>query len=173
MKEMTPDASSQLGKFLNSRFEEPPATEAVQKLQVYKYLRPELKPGKKRAGVRLVTTDIMVGFIQVFEHGGEPTMHSHAGMDGFWMVLKGRVRFHLEGDETHEAGPLEGFCTPRGLRYWFESVGDEPLEILQVDAIHPGMKNKFSAQQGAQSGVEAETNTLAFYDAREPADSIG
>jgi len=33
-----------------------------------------------------------------------------------------------------EFGPHEGTMTPRFARYWFENVGDDDLEILQVGA---------------------------------------
>jgi len=164
--EFVPDPASQLGKFLMSHFEEPPGEQA-RDIQIYKYTRPVLRPGKKRAGIRLVNTDILVAFMQVFEHGGENVMHSHAGMDGFWMILKGRARFHTEGGK-YDVGPLEGVCTPRGFRYWFESVGDEPLEILQVDAIHPGIKNKFYSEPGTHTNLQAEADALALFDARQP-----
>lgn len=168
MDELVPDG--QLGKFLMSRFEEPPATEAKPEIQVYKYTRPTLQPGKKRAGIRLVTTDILVAFMQVFEHGGESTMHSHAGMDGFWMILKGRARFHAEGDKFYDVGPMEGVCTPRGFRYWFESIGDEPLQILQVDAIHPGIKNKFYLDPSAATNLQNEADGLALFDGQQKVD---
>ena len=34
-----------------------------------------------------------------------------------------------------EFGPHEGMITPRFSRYWFENIGDEDLEILQVAAF--------------------------------------
>ncbi len=167
MKEMVPDASSQLGKFIFSRFEEPPATEARPEIQVFRYKRPTLKPGKKRAGAHLASTDILTAFIQVFEHGGENVMHSHAGMDGFWLVLSGAARFYTGDGKTYDVGRLEGVCTPRNLKYWFERIGDDPLEILQVDAIHPNIKNTFTADAGTDDAMEAETNALAFFDAQQ------
>jgi hypothetical protein len=41
------------------------------------------------------------------------------------------------------------------------------MEILQVDAVHPGIKNKFFAQPGTQSNVESETEALALYDGQQ------
>ena len=35
---------------------------------------------------------------------------------------------------------MEGLCTPRNARYWFESAGDEELELLQVAAIAPDIE---------------------------------
>ena len=38
-------------------------------------------------------------------------------------------------------GPHEGTITPRYARYWFENVGDEDLEILQVSAFSEGARS--------------------------------
>jgi len=55
------------------------------------------------------------------------------------MVLKGKVRFHGdEGVVIGDFGPLEGVLVPRRTRYWFESIGDEELEMLQVLAFDRG-----------------------------------
>lgn len=35
----------------------------------------------------------------------------------------------------------EGVFVPRNVPYWFESVGDELLELLQVEAIDKTVKN--------------------------------
>jgi mannose-6-phosphate isomerase-like protein (cupin superfamily) len=84
--------------------------------------------------VRLAGTDLMKGVVQVIEDGGENVLHYHEGMDSFWMVLRGRVRFYGPDDKlVGEYGPMEGVVTPRGARYWFEKASeDEALELLQV-----------------------------------------
>ena len=38
-------------------------------------------------------------------------------------------------------GQHEGVFVPRNVPYWFESVGDELLELLQVEAIDKTVKN--------------------------------
>ena len=48
----------------------------------------------------LCQTDIIRGAVQVVQEGGDNNLHSHTGMDGFWMVLKGAVRFYGPGDEV-------------------------------------------------------------------------
>ena len=60
--------------------------------QVFKYEKPSDMPGGK-AIVQLAGSDIIRGRVQVVREGGENNLHSHRGMDGFWMVLAGRVRF--------------------------------------------------------------------------------
>jgi mannose-6-phosphate isomerase-like protein (cupin superfamily) len=101
----------------------------------------------KRAVVPIVKTDILVGNVQIINQGGERQLHSHTGMDGFWMVLKGRVRFYGPEDETviKECGPMEGVFVPRNVSYWFESVGEEQAHLLQVEAIDKTVENKFIA----------------------------
>jgi mannose-6-phosphate isomerase-like protein (cupin superfamily) len=64
-------------------------------------------------------------------------------LDGFWFVLKGKVRFHFN-DSVVDVEPMGGLIVPRDVHYWFESTGDEPLELLQVDAIHPHLPNKIN-----------------------------
>jgi mannose-6-phosphate isomerase-like protein (cupin superfamily) len=98
------------------------------------------KPDGVNAGkgfVSLGRRDIVRGVVQVVKkHGGENNLHYHTGIASFWMVLKGRVRFYGPDDVViGEFGPMEGTITPRFSRYWFENVGDEDLEILQVAAF--------------------------------------
>ena len=54
-------------------------------------------PGGK-AIVQLAAAILFCGRVQVVREGGENNLHSHRGMDGFWMVLAGRVRFYGPGD---------------------------------------------------------------------------
>jgi mannose-6-phosphate isomerase-like protein (cupin superfamily) len=114
-----------------------PGREAV----VFRYRRPdELKT--KRGIAPLVRSDILFSAVQVIREGGENSLHSHTAMDGFWFVLKGRARFYGAGDRLiAEVGQHEGVFVPRNVPYWFESVGDELLELLQVEAIDKTVKN--------------------------------
>jgi mannose-6-phosphate isomerase-like protein (cupin superfamily) len=49
--------------------------------------------------------------------------------------LSGHARFYGEGDVVlGDLGKHEGILLPRGTKYWFESVGSEPLELLQIEA---------------------------------------
>lgn len=133
----------------------------------FKYERPTLKEGKTRGHVRLATTDILLGAVQVFDRGGENIMHSHGALDGLWMVLKGRARFHFDDGETVDAGPLEGVCVPRNVRYRFEKIGDEPLEILQVEARHPNLPNRMEVVNASADEAAMEEKVMAFFDAKE------
>ena len=109
--------------------------------QTFKYQKPSDMPGGK-AIVQLAGSDIIRGRVQVVREGGENNLHSHRGMDGFWMVLAGRARFYGPGDVLiGEFGKYEGILIPRGEQYWFESASDdEELEILQMAGFEKGAK---------------------------------
>jgi mannose-6-phosphate isomerase-like protein (cupin superfamily) len=100
------------------------------------YARPSTL--KSRRGVTmLVRSDIMIAAVQIFtDGGGERNLHSHDERDGFWFVLSGKARFYdVEDRVIAEPSTHEGVFIPRTVPYWFESLGPEPLEILQVQAI--------------------------------------
>jgi mannose-6-phosphate isomerase-like protein (cupin superfamily) len=102
----------------------------------FSYAKPDgVSSGK--GFISLGRRDIVRGVVQVVKkHGGENNLHYHTGIASFWMVLKGRVRFYGPGDVVlGEFGPHEGMITPRFSRYWFENVGEDDLEILQVAAF--------------------------------------
>ena len=80
--------------------------------------------------------------VQVLRKGGENNLHSHAAMDGLWFVLSGKVRFYGKDHELiGEFGNHEGVFIPRDVPYWFESVGDERLDILQAESIDRRLKH--------------------------------
>ena len=86
--------------------------------------------------VRLCRTDLLYSSVQVLKEGGENNLHAHNAQNGFWFVLSGRVRFYgAENKVLGEFGKHEGIHIPRGFYYWFESCGDETLELLQVEAV--------------------------------------
>jgi mannose-6-phosphate isomerase-like protein (cupin superfamily) len=109
-------------------------TEPLYPIQAFKYEPPaELKRSKEF--VQLARTDINRATVQVISEGGENNLHSHSAQDGFWFVLAGRARFYGTDDQLiGEFGRYEGVMLPRNHAYWFESSGDEPLQILQVEA---------------------------------------
>ncbi len=108
----------------------------------FKYDKPAAQETAK-AIVGLCQTDIIRGAVQVIKQGGDNNLHSHTGMDGFWMVLKGRARYYGPGDEVlGEFGIHEGIVIPRGAQYWFESCGEVDLELLQVVAFDRDVRNQ-------------------------------
>ena len=109
--------------------------------RVFRYQTPEFKG--QNAKVWLCRSDIMFAAVKAIREGGENNLHSHTALDGFWFVLKGRARFYGEGDALlADLGPHEGIFLPRGVMYWFETAGDELLEILQVEAIDNSVENR-------------------------------
>ena len=113
--------------------------------QVFRYVRPDLEK-KPRAITRLCMGDIMCGLVQEIKKGGETTLHSHSGMDGFYMVMAGKARFWGEDENViGEFGPMEGVYIPRDTKYWFESASEEePLQLLQIEAFTRERKNKYT-----------------------------
>lgn len=113
------------------------------KMRVFSYRPPE-EIKRNRAFVPMVRSDIMFAMVQIIRQGGEQELHSHGGQDGFWFVLRGSARFYGEGDELLATlGEHEGIFIPRNFLYWFEAVGDVPLELLQVEAIDKTVKNSY------------------------------
>lgn len=114
-----------------------PATAAGERAlepTLFKYTTPQTE--KPKTIVRLCRSDLLYSSVQVLKEGGENNMHAHNAQNGFWFVLSGKVRFYGEGDKViAELGPHEGIHIPRGFYYWFESYGDEVLELLQVEAV--------------------------------------
>ncbi len=96
---------------------------------------------KPRNIVWLCRTDKLLADVQVMRKGGETRLHAHPHLDGFWYVLKGRAKFYGENDLIGDVGPNEGVLLPRGTKYWFEAVGDEPLQVLQIEVPDSPMKS--------------------------------
>lgn len=126
----------------NDHYSGQPGTKA----RVFSLIDPP-KATRMRSVVPLVKTDIMVGNMQILNAGGELQLHSHTGMDGFWFVLRGRVRFYGPEQDTvsAELNPMEGIFIPRNVPYWFETIGDEQAHILQVESVDKRGDNKFIA----------------------------
>lgn len=58
-----------------------------------------------------------------------PPLHSHPWA-GWEVVIKGRVRFHIDGEE-HDLGPGDFIYTPADAVHSFMAIGDEDAEIVQ------------------------------------------
>ena len=109
---------------------------AEKEIVTFSYERPDGGAAAK-ALVRLGRGGNVRGVVQVVKkNGGENNLHYHTNSDSLWLVLKGRVKFYGVGDKLlGEFGEQEGIITPAFSRYWFENVGDDDLEILQVAAF--------------------------------------
>ena len=133
----------------------------IRDMQIVKYKMPDKVAPK--VVVPIARSDIMYCAVQVLRDGGANNLHSHTGMDGLWLVLKGRMRFYDEKGLVGEYGQHEGVFVPRNTPYWFESVGDEPLELLQAESIDRRGKNKRidheARKGGALNNVVVKSNT--------------
>lgn len=106
--------------------------EAESRIQTFSYKKPA-DAGMVKQIANLVRGDLVRLNVQVVKEGGENNLHYHTGGDNCWMVLKGGARFYGVGDKLiGEFGANEGLMIPGGSRYWFEKVGNEDLEILQI-----------------------------------------
>jgi mannose-6-phosphate isomerase-like protein (cupin superfamily) len=111
---------------------------AEAQIQAFRFTAPETYSGRK-AIVKLASTERSAIAVHCLGQGGENNLHFHSGVDITWMVLKGRARFYGPGDEIRgEFGPIEGLVIPAGSRYWFESCGEDDLELLQIKTYTKG-----------------------------------
>jgi mannose-6-phosphate isomerase-like protein (cupin superfamily) len=103
--------------------------------QVFHYQPPEFPEGRGKGVQLLGRTDLAFVAVQRLKAtGGETNLHTHANVDGFWMVLSGRVKFYTTDDVViADLGPHEGVVIPRNYPYWFGADGVES-EILQFEA---------------------------------------
>ena len=113
------------------------------KLQPFKYETPEIDHVRGKGSIALAKTDVVGASVQAVQNGGETNLHAHPGTDGIWFVLAGGARFYDDVDTVAcELGKHEGVLIPHGVKYWFESVGDEKLEIMHITGHVPGAKQE-------------------------------
>jgi len=95
-------------------FDDPVAQ--AKKGQTFRYKRPGGDAPK--AIMKLAQTDLVKGAVKIVGPGGRNNLHSHAGSDTFWVVLKGLARFYSGIDGViSESRPFEGIVTPRNTPY--------------------------------------------------------
>jgi|GEM_PF-3362320 len=131
---------------------------------IFSYRKPpEREKGKEV--VRLCETPILRGGVQIVRKTTPENLLSHEGVDGFWFVVRGRVRFYESGNVTlGELGPREGILIPSTTQYGFESASAEDLELLQVLGYDPSgrIKRKDHAPK------MYDRADVRFFDARPP-----
>jgi mannose-6-phosphate isomerase-like protein (cupin superfamily) len=164
---MMKEVDAQTRALLKSKFSFAGLPPYEPKIQEFRYAQPDVGE-RPKAITRLFTSDLMCGFIQVINRGGETTLHSHAAMDGLWMVLSGRARFYSEHDTVvGEYGPLEGVYVPRGVMYSFESCADEPLQLLQVEGFARERDNDYANYSAVPAEERLQrSGSTAYLDAR-------
>ncbi|MEM1112482.1 MAG: hypothetical protein AAGI11_11300 [Pseudomonadota bacterium] len=129
--------------------------------QAFTYQKPTPENDSKREIVRLCQTPGLRGAVHVIRTGGGENLHSHSTVDGFWMVLSGRVAFY--GDDDHcfgEFGPLEGILMPKQNRYRFECMTEGDAEILQL--LHIDEQQGFKREEHEPEIIE-KSDIPVFY----------
>jgi mannose-6-phosphate isomerase len=80
-------------------------------------------------------TDRYVGKLLVIEAGKRLSLQFHRAKDESILVVRGRLRLHLEGEDgtlaVHELGPGGHRRIPVGRRHRFEAT-DERVELVEV-----------------------------------------
>lgn len=104
----------------------------------FEYRGPSGEGGREAAEGRksfpMVKTDDVISTVQIMEKGVHNRLHFHGVEDGYWFILGGQATFYGEGDAVYAVrNKYQGLLMPAKTRYWFESTGDEPLEILRVN----------------------------------------
>jgi mannose-6-phosphate isomerase-like protein (cupin superfamily) len=81
-------------------------------------------------------TDSMMVFMQVLLRAGESRLHAHPNTDSFWWVVRGRAEFYTTDHELlAELESENGLLIPRDYPYYFNAVGEDHLEILQMESF--------------------------------------
>ncbi|MCA1405134.1 cupin domain-containing protein [Ensifer sp. IC3342] len=78
--------------------------------------------------------------------GSGPPRHVHEAEDEIFVILTGRCKFWLEGEELMR-GPGETMFVPRGSEHTFQVVGDIPCRHLVI--LTPGGFEEFFAEMAA------------------------
>lgn len=109
--------------------------EAESRVHTFSYAAPS-EVNRVKQMVNMVRTPNVRVQVQVVHEGGENNLHYHTNSDGVWMVLKGAAKFYGPSDEIiGDLKEMDGIVLPGGTRYWFETTGDVPLEILHITAV--------------------------------------
>ena len=116
--------------------------ENIGETEVIRYETPDLGSLPK-SNTQLVNSGILGVAIQVVsKDGGETNLHAHSGQDAVWFVLSGKARFYGKDGKSVDLGPKDALFIPKGVGYWFESISEEPLEIMRNFSTDPNMKNQ-------------------------------
>ena len=116
--------------------------ESIGGMEAIRYETPDLGDSPKRSSMLANSGLISVNVQVVSKDGGETNLHAHSAQDAVWFVLAGRARFYGKEGESVELGPKDALFIPKGSPYWFESISDEPLEIMRNSATDPSIKNQ-------------------------------
>jgi mannose-6-phosphate isomerase-like protein (cupin superfamily) len=129
----------------------------------FQFQRPDADLGDDRTVCYLAHSDLIEASVQVFPKGGGNVLHYHPGPDGFWMVLRGRMRFYGPDGLIGEYGPNEGIVMPRNARYWFESADEnEEAHLLHLNCESQDNVQNRSVTLGARDPDRKKNRHFGF-----------
>jgi hypothetical protein len=79
--------------------------EAESRMTPFVFEAPEELPDDAKVLCHLARSDLLRASIQVIPEGGDNNLHYHPGADGFWMPLKGKVRFYAPTASSANLAP--------------------------------------------------------------------
>jgi len=72
-------------------------------------------------------------YIKVAKLLGELVWHAHDQEDEMFLVVSGRLRIQLEGDEEVVLDPGQFYVVPRGVRH--NPVAEQEVEIMLIETV--------------------------------------
>ncbi|CAD6010207.1 cupin domain-containing protein [Agreia sp. COWG] len=72
-------------------------------------------------------------YIKVAKLLGELMWHAHEQEDEMFLVVSGRLRIQLEGDEEVVLDPGQFYVVPRGVRH--NPVAENEVEIMLIETV--------------------------------------
>ena len=72
-------------------------------------------------------------YIKVAKLLGELMWHAHDQEDEMFLVVSGRLRIQLEGDEEVVLDPGQFYVVPRGVRH--NPVAEQEVEIVLIETV--------------------------------------
>ena len=79
--------------------------------------------------LHLVTTERLMLGLNGFEPGQTQRVHDHAGVDKFYLVLRGKARI-VVGDESYEAESGDLVLAPAGVPHGVEHVHQRTVMLV-------------------------------------------
>jgi quercetin dioxygenase-like cupin family protein len=86
-----------------------------------------------------VVAEVDEVYVKVARVKGEMVWHSHENEDELFLVLKGKLRLEIEGDEPVELEEGELFVMPKGVRHL--PIAEEECHLLLIErksTLHTG-----------------------------------
>ncbi len=72
-------------------------------------------------------------YVKVAKLLGELVWHAHEDEDEMFLVVSGRLRIELDGEDDVVLNPGQFYVVPRGVRH--NPVADEEVEIVLIETV--------------------------------------